>query len=173
MYNSCSQFSSTLALYFSLCLTGGNRWPCGPSNCGVWIWVSTCEETEAGSHSGTNCCWRRSQRGREERTREILSSWLEQLPLSREEGEVSAEMLRVHLSCHLYGNCPLFCESLGLHQAWACKWGAENWLPKSQVQETSKFGKVCGTISIIKAMAEIELKWTFSWFKKRQSLRVN
>ncbi len=50
------------------------------------------------------------ERGREgEKERKTASSSLEQLYLSREEGEVSAEMLRVHLSCHLYSNCPLFC----------------------------------------------------------------
>lgn len=42
--------------------------------------------------------------------REAPSSRLEQLHHSGEEGEVPAEMLRVHLDCHLYSNCPLFCQ---------------------------------------------------------------
>lgn len=110
MQNSPSQKATSLAA------SEGNRFAHGLSNCGGVKGGSRTEETEAGSHSGTNCCQHRSQRATErgERKRgklkegELLSSPLEQLHLSREEGEVSTEMLRVHLSCHLYSNCPLF-----------------------------------------------------------------
>lgn len=52
----------------------------------------------------------------------------------------------------------LYSESLGLHQAWACKWGVGNWLPKSQEQETSKFAKVCGAIWIVKSTSGTEMR---------------
>lgn len=70
---------------------------------------SRTEETEAGSHSIEVRERQREGKEREGKWKKesCFSSPLEQLHLSKEGGEVSTEMLRVHLSCHLYSNCPL------------------------------------------------------------------
>lgn len=126
---------------------------------------SRTEETEAGSHSGTNCCQHRSQRTTErgERKREnerrraaFPPHWSSFISPGRGK--------KCQLRCWEFispATCTvivLYSESLGLHQAWACKWGVENWLPKSQEQETSKFAKVCGTIWMVKSTSGTKMR---------------
>lgn len=50
-----------------------------------------------------------------------------------------AEIPRVHLSCHLHCNCPLFCHLDYIQQGHANEERLKNWLPKSQERAASKF----------------------------------
>lgn len=67
---------------------------------------STCDEAETGRHSRINCI---SRQGHGEKGRNAVALTAA-ASLSRWEGDVS-EIPRVHLCCHLYCNCPLFCHS--------------------------------------------------------------
>lgn len=81
----------------------------GLLNRGVWMEVLHARRQKQEVTAGLIVTGIKVNGAEKERERKMASSSLEQLYLSREEGEVSAEMLRVHLSCHLYSNCPLFC----------------------------------------------------------------